>query len=274
MHYKVKRNGNIQQVVAISLLAILVTVVASAALLAPHGIAEIIGVPWDDSNSEYLLGLDNLGRDMFSRILFGGQITLTLGLWSTVLAFVVGVYIALASVVLGRWVDVMLTRIADAFMSLPPLIFSLLILSMLGTGRIVLVATIASLSAVRFFRVARSLAGNIVILEYVEASQLRKESLHWIMLREVFPNIIRPLATHFGLQLCNAILLVASLGFLGFGLPPPSSDWGSMVRENASALGFGILAPLIPAAAIGLFVISINLLIDSLANQREGGTRA
>jgi peptide/nickel transport system permease protein len=144
------------------------------------------------------------------------------------------------------------------------LIMALVVLSVLGTSIPVLVGTIAVLEATRVFRVSRSVAMNIAVLDYVEAARLRGEGLWWVMHREVLPNALPPLIAEFGLRFCFSLLFVASLSFLGLGVQPPEADWGSMVRDNATAINFGKVAPLVPAAAIAVLTISINLVVDWL----------
>jgi peptide/nickel transport system permease protein len=156
----------------------------------------------------------------------------------------------------------LLSRAVDALMAIPTLIFALLVLSVLGTSIPVLIGTIAVLDSTRVFRLSRAVAMNIVVLEYVEAARLRGEGLGWVMGREILPNALPPLIAEFGLRFCFAFLFIASLSFLGLGIQPPFADWGSMVRDNAQAISFGGIAPLIPAAAIALLTIGVNLIVD------------
>jgi peptide/nickel transport system permease protein len=149
-------------------------------------------------------------------------------------------------------------------LSVPNLMWALIILSGFGTGVGIIVLTIGLLYSVYVFRVARSVAMNIVVLEYVEAARLRGEGLFWVILREILPNALPPLAAEFGLRFCFAFLFVAALSFLGLGVQPPDADWGSMVKESALAIPAGIAAPLYPAAAIALLTIGVNLVVDWL----------
>lgn len=233
-----------------------------APLIAPHGESELVGEVWAPFSAAAPLGLDSLGRDMLSRLLYGGQVTLFIALAGTVLAVLIGAALGLVAAIVGGWVDMFLARLVDAFMALPPLICALVILSVLGTSVTILIATIAVLASTRVFRLSRALAGDIVSLDYFEAALLRGEGLASLARNEILPNIVSPLATEFGLRLCSNFLLISSLSFLGLGIQPPLADWGSMVRDNASAIGFGGTAPLIPAAAIGLFAIGVNLVVD------------
>ena len=232
--------------------------------VAPYDPNLPMGGRWDPPSPEHWLGLDQIGRDMFSRILYGGRISIGLALLATTLAFVVGIIAGFAGAVFGGWIDVGLSRIADVILSIPILMSALIIISGFGTSTTVLVLTIGFLYAVLVFRVARAVAMNIAVLDYVEVAWLRGEGLMWVILREILPNALPPLAAEFGLRFCFAFLFVAALSFLGLGVQPPEADWGSMVKESALAIPAGIAAPLYPAAAIALMTIGVNLVVDWL----------
>jgi len=246
---------------------------ALAPVIAPHGEADLVGDVWAPISAHAWLGLDNLGRDMFSRLLFGARTTITIAFLITVLSFAIGISTGFAAAVLGGWVDTALSRFVDALMAIPQLIFALIILSVMGTSISVLICTIAVLDSTRVFRLARAVGLNIAVMDYVEVARLRGETLWWIMRREVLPNALPPLITEFGLRFCFAFLFIASLSFLGLGIQPPFADWGSMVRDNAQAINFGGIAPLIPATAIAQLTIGVNLLVDwflSLHSRGQG----
>jgi peptide/nickel transport system permease protein len=246
---------------------IIVVCVGSAVLapwIAPHDPNEPLGQRWAAPSAEYWFGLDQIGRDMFSRMLYGGRISLTLAFLATSLAFVVGVIAGFAAALSGRWIDIALSRLADVILSMPILMSALIIISGLGTSAGVLIMTIGLLYAVIVFRVARAVAMNIVVLEYVEAARLRGEGLMWVIWREILPNALPPLAAEFGLRFSFAFLFVAALSFLGLGVQPPDADWGSMVKESALAIPAGLAAPLYPAAAIALLTIGVNMVVDWL----------
>lgn len=232
--------------------------------LAPHSETAQVGDIWIAPSADALLGTDSLGRDMLSRILFGARTTIAIALVITFSSFVIGIITGFTAAIYGRWVDVVLTRIVDTLMSIPVLILALIVLSVLGTSIPVLVGTIALLDATRVFRLARLVAQDIVCQEYVELARLRGEGLRWILTREILPNAIPPLLAEFGMRFCFTFLFIAGLSFLGLGIQPPYADWGSMVRDNAQAINFGLLAPLYPAAAIALLTIGVNLVVDWL----------
>jgi peptide/nickel transport system permease protein len=246
---------------------------ALAPVISPHGEADLVGDVWAPISAHAWLGLDNLGRDMFSRLLFGARTTIAIAFLITVLSFAIGISTGFAAAVLGGWVDTALSRFVDALMAIPQLIFALIILSVMGTSIPVLICTIAVLDSTRVFRLARAVGLNIAVMDYVEVARLRGETLWWIMRREVLPNALPPLITEFGLRFCFAFLFIASLSFLGLGIQPPFADWGSMVRDNAQAINFGGIAPLIPATAIAQLTIGVNLLVDwflSLHSRGQG----
>jgi peptide/nickel transport system permease protein len=248
----------------IGLVIVVVNLLAAilAPAIAPHGEADLIGDVWAAPSADAWLGLDNLGRDMFSRLLFGARTTIGIALVITFLSFVIGITTGFAAAVVGGWIDMALSRLVDAVMAIPQLIFALVILSVLGTSVPVLIVTIAVLDSTRVFRLARAVGLNIAVMDFVEVARLRGEKLGWIMRREILPNALPPLITEFGLRFCFAFLFIASLSFLGLGIQPPFADWGGMVRDNAQAINFGGIAPLIPAAAIAVLTIGVNLLVD------------
>lgn len=257
-------------------LVIVVLVVAAAVLapwVAPYGEAELVGGVWDGPSAATLLGTDSLGRDMLSRLVYGARTTVGIALATTALAFVLGCAMGFAAAVVGGWVDALLSRLIDVLLAIPVLISALLVLSVLGTSIPVLIGTIAVLESTRVFRVSRAVAMTIAVLDYVEIARLRGEGLGWVMAREVLPNALPPLIAEAGLRFCFIFLFIASLSFLGLGIQPPNADWGSMVRENAQAINFGVYAPLYPAAAIALLTVGVNLVVDWLLalHARPGG---
>jgi peptide/nickel transport system permease protein len=264
------RPGGLGAAIGLAIIFLNVLAGALAPWIAPHGEAELIGDVWAPPSAKAWLGLDHLGRDMLSRLVFGARTTIAMALVTTLLAFAIGIVTGFGAALAGRWVDMLLSRLVDAVMAIPTLILALVVLSVLGTSIPVLVGTMAAISSTRVFRLSRALAMNIAVLEYVEAARLRGETLWWIIRREVLPNALPPLVAEFGLRFCFTFLTIASLSFLGLGIQPPYADWGSMVRDNARAITFGGIAPLAPAAAIALITIGVNLVVDAfLSVQRR-----
>jgi peptide/nickel transport system permease protein len=149
-------------------------------------------------------------------------------------------------------------------------VFALLLLSIFGTNVYTLIVIIAIIYTPPVFRLARAVAGNIVVMDYIEAAKLRGERSFYLILREILPNASAPLIAEFGLRFCFVFLLISGLSFLGLGLQPPTADWGSMVKENATLISFGEITPLIPAAAIALLTVSINFVVDWMLYRSSG----
>ena len=252
---------NVTALVGLAIIAANLAAVLFAPWVAPYGQADSVGDVWAPVSSSAVLGLDNLGRDIFSRMIYGARLSIMMALAATVLSYLIGCTLGFMAAIMGGWVDSLISRANDALLAIPTLIFALAILTVFQ-GVTTLIITIAILNATRVYRVSRAVAMDIVAFDYVEVARLRGEKLGWIIVQEVLPNALPPLAAEFGLRFCFTILFIATLSFLGFGVQPPQADWGVMVRENALILGFGGVAPLIPAAAIALLTIGVNLVVD------------
>ncbi|WP_319005601.1 ABC transporter permease [Pararhizobium sp. YC-54] len=231
-------------------------------VLSPYGEAEIVGAPFEPWSDRFWLGTDSLGRDMCTRLVFGARNTIGIALMTTLLAFSLGALTGLVAATFGGWTDQLLSRLVDVLMSIPQLIFALLLLSVFGTSISTLVIVIAVLDSTRVFRLTRAVAINVAVLDYVEAARVRGEGPLWIMGREILPNIAPTLIAEFGLRFCFVFLLISGLSFLGLGIQPPTADWGSMVRDSATLITYGDITPLFPAGAIALLSVAINLVVD------------
>ncbi|MBS8225771.1 ABC transporter permease [Vannielia litorea] len=238
--------------------------------IAPHGESEVISSAFAPADANMLLGADQLGRDMFSRIIYGARNTVGLALLATIAAFVMGALAGLLAAVKGGWFDQFMGRFADVIMSIPSLIFALLMLSIFGPQIGVIIVAVAIIYAPRVFRLTRAVAGNVVVMDYIEAAKLRGEGDWYLIRKEILPNSTAPLVAEFGLEFCFVFLLVAGLSFLGLGIQPPTADWGSMVRENATLISFGDITPLIPAAAIALLTVAVNFVVDWMLWRSSG----
>jgi peptide/nickel transport system permease protein len=232
--------------------------------LAPYDQSQSVGDTWAPSSAHMLLGADQIGRDMLSRLIYGARMTIGIAAATTALSFLIGITLGFTAAVVGKWVDVILSRIVDVVLSIPQLIFALIILGVFGSSIPVLIVTIAVLDSTRVFRLARALGMNIAALEFVEVARLRGEGLWWVIRHEILPNSAAPLISEFGLRFCFNFLFVAALSFLGIGVQPPYADWGGMVRDNAPAINFGLYAPLYPAFAIAALTVGVNLVVDWL----------
>jgi peptide/nickel transport system permease protein len=256
-----------------TIVLVVVVAITLAPWLAPYGESQFIGGVWDPPSAASWLGTDNLGRDMLTRLMYGGRNTLGIAAVTTVIAVVLGSVLGFLAATLGGWVDNVLSRCIDILLSIPVLISALMVLSVLGSSVAVLIGTIGILESTRVYLVARAVARSVTVQDFVAVARLRGEGLAWIIGREVLPNALPPLVAEAGLRFCFVVLFIASLGFLGLGIQPPAADWGSMVRENAQAINFAVLAPLYPAAAIALLTIGVNLVVDWLLSMyaRPGG---
>ena len=241
-----------------------------APFIAPYGETELLGRAYEVWSDKFLLGTDNLGRDMLSRLIYGARNTIGLALSITLIAFVLGSLTGMIAAALGGWVDQVLSRIVDVLMSIPSLIFALLILSIFGTAMPYLIGTIAILDATRVFRLARATAMNVAVMDYVEVARLRGEKLGWVIRKEILPNITAPLLAEFGLRFCFVFLFISALSFLGLGIQPPTADWGSMVRDNATLIAFDDITPLLPAGAIALLTVAMNFVVDWMLHKSSG----
>ncbi len=244
--------------------------------LAPYGESANIGGTWDEPSMKMLLGADQIGRDMLTRIMYGTRMTIGVALAITLLSFLIGIVLGFISAVMGGWVDMFFSRLVDVMLSIPGLIFALIILGVFGSSIPVLILTIAVLDSTRVFRLSRALGMNLTVMEYVEAARLRGEGLWWVIRREILPNAWAPLISEFGLRFCFNFLFIAGLSFLGLGIQPPYADLGGMVRENAAAINFGMMAPIYPATAIALLTVSVNLVVDWMLSidARPSGAQA
>ena len=300
-----------------------------APVIAPFGEAEVISSAFAPADDTMLLGADQLGRDMFSRIIYGARNTVALALAGTVLAFFLGALAGLLAATTGGLFDQFLGRMSDVIMSIPSLIFALLMLSIFGgdlannttsfwlllgfafvvgvllvaaisessilgwiiglavmagfatvfagsmltifnPSEVILVLVVAVIYSPRVFRLTRAVAGNVVVMDYIEAAKLRGERKWYLIKREILPNSTAPLVAEFGLEFCFVFLLIAGLSFLGLGIQPPTADWGSMVRENATLISFGEITPLIPAGAIALLTVAVNFVVDWMLYRSSG----
>lgn len=243
---------------------------------APYSESQTVGSTWDEPSMRMLLGADQIGRDMLTRLIYGARMTIGVALATTALSFFIGITLGFAAAVLGGWVDTVISRLVDVILSIPLLILALIILGVFGSSIPVLIITIAVLDSTRVFRLSRALGMNLTVLEYVEAARLRGEGTWWIIRREILPNASAPLLSEFGLRFCFNFLFIAALSFLGLGIQPPFADWGGMVRENSAAINFGMLAPIWPALAITILTVGVNMVVDWLLSveARPSGAQA
>lgn len=235
-----------------------------APLIAPYSESQIVGSVWEPMGGDYLLGTDNLGRDLFSRLIFGARTTIFVALAATVLSFSLGMLLSFTAAVTGGLVDQAFSRFNDLMMAIPTLIFALVVLAVLPQQLWILILVMAVLDSTRVYRIGRAVALDVAVMEFVEAARLRGEGTGWIIFREILPNTLSPLLAEFGLRFAFSILFLSTLSFLGLGIQPPAADWGGMVKDNKDGIIFGISAALIPGGAIAGLAICVNLVVDWL----------
>jgi len=254
----------------LAVIAVYAVLALFAPLLAPYGESVIVAGQYEPWSQQFLLGTDQLGRDMLSRLIYGARNTVGIALLTTCLSFTIGGTLGLVASILGGWTDQLLARLVDILMAIPQLIFALMLLSIFGSSLVNLVLIIAVLDSTRVFRLTRAVAMNVVVLDFVEAARLQGEKIGWIMRREILPNILPPLVAEFGLRFCFVFLTISALSFLGLGIKPPTADWGSMVRENATLINYADVTPLLPAGAIALLTVGVNFVVDWLLHKTSG----
>ncbi len=241
-----------------------------APVIAPYGESEIIGQQFELAEKAPPFGTDHLGRDMFTRLIYGARNTVGIALVTTVFAFMLGGTLGILAATLGGWMDQLVSRTVDVLMAIPALIFAMLLLTIFGTSVVNLIIIIGVLDSTRVFRIARAVSVNVAVMDFIESARLRGEGLGWITLREILPNIMPPLVAEFGLRFCFVFLTISALSFLGLGIQPPTADWGSMVRDTSTLITYGELVPLLPAAAIAILTIGVNFVVDWFLHKTSG----
>ncbi len=265
----------------IIVIAVYAFVAIFAQFLSPYGEAQVFSkadLPWSSlgGEPEHFFGTDQIGRDVLSRLIYGAQNTIGIALVTTLLSFFIGGSLGLVAAINRSWLDQFLSRGVDVLMSIPSLIFALMLLSIFGSSIPSLIMIIAILDSTRVFRLTRSVAANVVVMDYVEAARLRGEGLGWVMRREILPNIMPPLVAEFGLRFSFVFLTIAALSFLGLGIQPPTADWGSMVRDGSRFIQFVkfdwtlALPSLLPAGAVALLTVAVNFVVDWFLHKTSG----
>jgi len=261
------KNIPLSALIGLSLTSLYFLAALFAPLIAPYGMAETVGDVWEPSSAEFWLGTDQIGRDLLTRMIYGGRTTIFIATAATIVSFVTGSVLGFLAAVVGGWVDQVLSRLVDLFMSIPSLILALVILSSIEATVITLIVLMGLLDSTRVYRLARAVAVDISVMDYVEAARLRGEKLVWIIFREILPNALSPLVAEMGLRFIFMVLFISTLSFLGIGVQPPLADWGGIVKENKEGINFGIGAALYPAIGIATLAISVNLVADWVLNR-------
>jgi peptide/nickel transport system permease protein len=238
--------------------------------VAPYGYAQMgAGIPLSGMSWAHPFGIDQLGRDIFSRVIWGGHIVILLALSGTALGLVLGAIIGLLSGYIGGWFDNVLQRLLEALISIPFLVLALMAIAAAGPeaagNPLLIILVIALVYAPRIARMARSAAIDIATRDFVTVARLRGESAWSVMRRELLPNATSVLLVEFALRAGYAPVLVGSLGFLGFGVRPPTPEWGLMISENRALLIISPICVLGPGLALASLVVGLNLFTEGLA---------
>ncbi|WP_129543276.1 ABC transporter permease [Serratia sp. 1D1416] len=254
-----------QGAVGLFILVVAALMVCGGAHIAPYDPESIsILARYKAPSAEHWFGTDQLGRDIFSRVMVGARATIVLSLLATLMSMVIGAVIGTASAYLGGKTDEAIMRTMDAVMSIPSLLFALLIVSTLGQSSFNAVLAITIAFVPGMVRIARSVSLAARQQDYVSAAIARGEATYYIILREMLPNIVAPIIVEATIRVAFAIMLFATLSFLGLGAQPPEPEWGLMVSEARAYFFNAPWMMLIPGVAIALVAIGFNLLGDGL----------
>ncbi|MGW0759030.1 ABC transporter permease [Streptomyces sp. NPDC002814] len=253
-------------VIGLSIVAVHVVIALLAPLLTSYDpIANTPSEALLGPSSEHWAGTDQYGRDVLTRVLYGGRYALGVSVAATVLTVALGTVLGCAAALRGGWFDDVLGRVLDALLSVPSILALLVVVTALGTGPAVIVLAIAIVSVPQIVRVVRGAALAVVPADYVTAARARGEGTWSILRREVLPNITDVVCVEFAMRASWVVLLISSLSFLGFGADPPTPDWGLMVAENRTAITVVPMASLAPIIALATLVVGLNLAADGLS---------
>lgn len=263
-------------------LGLTVTVVGIALVgpfFAPHSPSEFVGIPLRGPSRHALLGTDFLGRDVLSRLFWGGRTVLAYSALATLLAYCGGLTIGLIAGYTRSLADPVLMRAVDVLLSFPPILLLLVVATGAGHSAPALIIAVAVTQVPAIARIIRAATLNVAVRGYVEAAVARGERTASILGREVLPNVLPTILADAGIRLSGAIILIASVNFLGLGLEPPAADWALMISENRGNITLQPWAVAAPAILLALLTIGINLFADALArslgistDRRRGAT--
>jgi peptide/nickel transport system permease protein len=255
-------------VLGAALLGLVLLIALAGPLVAPHPITETIGLPGAPPSAAAPLGTDFLGRDVLSRLLHGGLPVVWLSVATISLTYLIGVSVGMIAGLSRSFVDPILMRSVDLVLVFPPLLLLLLLLYGAGDGTGVLIIGIVLVLFPGVARLVRTATLEVSTTGYIEAAIARGETRLAIMRREVLPNIATSVLADFGVRFSAAVILAASISFLGFGSQPPAANWGLMISENRPILPTNPWGVLAPAILLALMTIGVNLLADGYVKTR------
>ena len=255
--------------IGVSLGVFMIAVIIIGRIFGP-GTEYNAAAPGSGSSAAHWFGTDALGRDVFSRFLHGGTTVLLIPLVAVTISLIIGGSLGLFAAYWGGWADVVIAKVFDIVLTLPPLLVVLVIIGGLGASNTVLIITVALVYAPGMGRVVRGTAQQVIVQPYVLSAQARGERDLVVIFREVLPNVTGPALAEFGLRLTYGILFVATLSFLGLGVQPPAPDWGLMVAENRGLITVAPWGTMLPALGITLLAVALNLAADALSRVLAG----
>jgi peptide/nickel transport system permease protein len=256
--------------IGLAIVGVIVAIAVFGPLIAPHSPTEFVAIPNSGPSGKAIFGADALGRDVWSRFLHGGLTVLWLSVAATVLGVVVGVCVGLVAAYSRNWLDDVLMRGNDVVLAFPQIVLVLLAVSAIGPKLWLIVLAVGITHAPRVARVMRGAAQEVVERDFVKAAEAVGEKRARIVFGEVLPNVTTPLLVELGLRMTYSIGLVAAISFLGFGLQPPTADWGLMINENRLSITVQPWAVALPILAIGLLTVGTNLVTDGIARAAIG----
>jgi peptide/nickel transport system permease protein len=257
----------------LGLAGFVVAVAVVGPLMAPDSSIALLTFPFAKPSGHFLLGADFLGRDVLSRVLDGGWLLLLMAVAATVLGIVAGAAAGISAAYLRGRSDGLIMRTVDVILAFPQLVFALLLLSILGPKLWLIVLAVGLTHAPAVARVLRSATLDISERDFVKVAELQGMRPAAVMTKEILPSLSTPLMVEAGLRLTYSIIIMAGLAFLGFGQPPPSPSWGTMINENRAGLALNPWAVIVPAALIALLTIGTNLLTDAIGRAALGVDR-
>jgi peptide/nickel transport system permease protein len=256
--------------IGLAIVGLMVAIALLGPLLAPHSPTEFVAAPNSGPSADALFGADALGRDVWSRFLNGGRTVLWLSVAATAIGIVLGTVVGLVAAYSRNWLDDVLMRANDVILAFPQIVFVLLAVSAIGPKLWLIVLTVGLTHAPRVARVMRGAGQEVVERDFIKAAEVVGEPRWRIVFGELLPNVTSPLLVEIGLRLTYSIGLVAALSFLGFGLQPPTADWGLMINENRLSITVQPWSVLLPVLAIGFLTVGTNLITDGVARAAIG----
>ncbi len=265
--------SHLQTKVGVIITLLIVIVAVAGPYLAPYAHTEFVDLPFANPSADAWFGTDNLGRDVLTRVLYGGRTVVVMSFLSVVVGMVLGIAFGLVAGYSRTWLDDVLMGTTDIVLAFPHLLLTLLFVAMAGPHKWLIVLLVAVGHAPRIARLTRGLTLDASQLEYVEAAEAMALPRWRILAGEILPNLSTPLMVEFGVRLAISVGMLAALSFLGAGLQPPEADWGLMINENRSALNVQPWSVVVPMAVISLFALGAYLISEGFARALAGVDR-